>query len=275
MFVCHLYRRCLPTSCLLSTRRIARRRSRSPCPEICRPCHSARERQQVGGRCVRRVLVLRLLWPRRKVGSKRSRTTNIKYLAAPFCTDNYKQHNENQHPERWKEYQEADDAGKKAFFEGQLPVKKTLHAHFGTKQVEKIYLINAPIVDLIIGKMLWDPEETGGQTHAKMMASFSDVEDESEPPPEGYGSDRYRIVINNRLQFFLAIDFLAAGLSFRQVSRVLHHTKERSGLASICMCSDVTISSMRGMHAQSTFRRCMNFSRKPGRSQLHSTCQLT
>lgn len=131
---------------------------------------------------------------------------------------------------------------RKRFFEEQLPVKNTLHAHFGNKQIEKIYLINAPIVDVIIGKMLWDPEDTEGQTHARMMASFSDVADESEALPEGHGSNRYRIVIKSRLQFFLAIDFLAAGLSFRHVSRVLHHTNERSGLVSIGMCSDVTIS---------------------------------
>ena len=56
------------------------------------------------------------------------------------------------------------DAGKKAFFDEPLPVKKTLYAHFNTKQVEKIDLINAPMVDVSIEKMLCDSEDTEGQT---------------------------------------------------------------------------------------------------------------
>lgn len=177
-----------------------------------------------------------------KVGAKRARTKNTKYFKAPFRADIYRQHLTNQHPERWQQYQAADDAGKKAFFEELVPVKKTLHQYFGTEQIKMIFLINAPIVDVIIGDMLWDPEDVEGQTHANMMACFEDVADESEALEGGQGLDRYRVVIKNRLQFFLGIDYLSAGLSFRQATRVLLATKERSGMASIGSCSDSTIS---------------------------------
>ena len=80
--------------------------------------------------------VLRLLWPRRKGWIQASAHDD-------FRADVYKQHLTNQHPERWQQYQDADDAGKKAFFEEQLPVKTTLHKYFGTKQAETIFLINA------------------------------------------------------------------------------------------------------------------------------------
>lgn len=59
---------------------------------------------------------------------------------------------------------------------------------------------------------------------------------------EGLECDGFCNVIKNRPQFFLAIDFPAAQVRFRQMSHVLPHTKERSGLASIGMCIDVTIS---------------------------------
>jgi len=124
-------------------------------------------------------------------------------------------------------------------------MKRMLHAHFGAKQVEKIFLINAPIVNVIIGQMLWDPEDVEGQTHASMIVCFRDGVDKMEALLDGQGYEGYSVVIKNRLQLFLAIDYLATGLSFRQVSRVLHNTKERSGMASIGMCTDVTISNIR------------------------------
>lgn len=105
----------------------------------------------------------------KKIGSKRARTTNTKYFKEPFHADIYIQHLANQHAERWKQYQDTDDAGKNAFFREQLPIKRTLQNYIDTKQIKKIFLINASIVDLIIGKILWDPEETESQTHAKMM----------------------------------------------------------------------------------------------------------
>lgn len=52
----------------------------------------------------------------------------------------------------------------------------------------------------------------------------------------------YLIFVKNRLQFLLVIDLLSAGLSFCQVSRVLHRTKEHSWLASIGIRCNVTIS---------------------------------
>lgn len=36
----------------------------------------------------------------------------------------------------------------------QLSVKKMLHAHFGGKHVEKMYIINETLFDAIIGNML-------------------------------------------------------------------------------------------------------------------------
>ena len=59
---------------------------------------------------------------------------------------------------------------KKAFFYEHLPLKETLHGFFGKKTTEKIFMINAPIVSVIIGEMLWDPKDVERQTHTNMMA---------------------------------------------------------------------------------------------------------
>ena len=103
-------------------------------------------------------------------------------------------------------------------------------------------MINAPIVSVIIGEMLWDPKDIEGKTHTNMMAWFIDVGGDLEALQGGQGRDRYRVVIKNQLQWSLSIDCLYVGLSFCQASRALQHTKECSGMASIGACSDSTIS---------------------------------
>ena len=64
-----------------------------------------------------------------KIGAKRKATSYVKYFKKPFCADNYVQHHTSQHPEKWKQYQEA-----KNFFDDVKPVKQTLHGHFGAQQ---------------------------------------------------------------------------------------------------------------------------------------------
>ena len=141
-----------------------------------------------------------------KVGSKRKITGNIKYFSRPFRADNYRQHHVKQHPQRWKQYQEASGEEKKTFFEENKPIKATLHHYYGGKQGTQRYLIDAPIVNVIIGEMLWDPEDIDGSTHTNMMSSFKDHVDESEEVEEGEGADRFCIAINNPVQFSLAIE---------------------------------------------------------------------
>ena len=121
-------------------------------------------------------------------------------------------------------------------------MKETLHGFFGKNTIEKIFVINAPIFSVIIGEMLWDPKDVEGQTHVNMMACLTDVGEDSEALQGIQGQDLYRVVIKNQLQWYLVIDFLTVGLSFRQDTRMLHHIKERIGLASISACSDLTIS---------------------------------
>ena len=80
-----------------------------------------------------------------------------------------------------------------------------------------MHTINSPIVDKIIGDMLWDPDEVEGESHTKMMQPFVDIADGSEDLEDGEGVDRYRIDIKNSLQFDLAVGYLAAACTFRQI----------------------------------------------------------
>ena len=143
--------------------------------------------------------------------------------------NHYKQHHTMQHPKRWKEYQEASKEEKKTFFDEVIPVKQTLHTYFGAQQVCQRFLVNATVVNVIIGDMLWDPEDIDGETHAKMMHPFLDFADAVKELEEGKGVDRYCIVIKNPAQFSLAIGYLKASCSFWQTSCVMMMTKEKTG----------------------------------------------
>jgi hypothetical protein len=73
--------------------------------------------------------------------------------------------------------------------------------------VTQTFLINGPIVDVIIGEMLWDPEDIDGETQSRMIGAFEDFVHVTENLPEEEGSDRYRFVIRNPVQLYLSIDY--------------------------------------------------------------------
>ena len=85
-------------------------------------------------------------------------------------------------------------------------MKETLHGFFGKKTIKKIFMMNTPIFSVIIGEMLCDPEDVKGETHARMMACFTEVGDDSEALQDGQWQDIYHVVIKNQLQWSLAID---------------------------------------------------------------------
>ena len=170
-----------------------------------------------------------------KVGSKRSRTANIKYFRAPFRPEHYRKHAETQHPERFNEYREASKEEKAKFFDNFTPASNTLHRHYGGAQLTLKKFIDKPIVDIIVGEMLFDPDEETS-TLDRALSVFQDTLD---PAENGNGvTSRYCISIKNRVQFGLVVDYLSVGSSFRMASRIVTMTKERTGLASIGSCSE-------------------------------------
>lgn len=170
-----------------------------------------------------------------KIGSKRSRTANIKYFRAPFRPEHYRRHMETQHPERFNEYLEASGEEKAKFFDEFTPASNTLHRYYGGAQVTLKKFVDKPIVDIIVGEMLFDPDEETS-TLSRALSVFEDTLDSTENG--NVVTSRYCISIKNRVQFGLVVDYLSVGSSFRMASRIVTMTKERTGLASIGSCSE-------------------------------------
>ena len=174
------------------------------------------------------------------VGRKRSRLDRAKYFKAPFCKEKYYSHNKRVHIAKQTEYCELDASTKKSFFEigSSSGSQATLHAFSGPHSIPLRMLINKDIVDIIIGDMMFHPEDMDGVTRARLIAIFVPTLDSSEDAAESGDVSWYAIIISNTKQFQLFAQYFAAGLSFHQVAQVILETKYLLGIGSIGLCSE-------------------------------------
>lgn len=172
-----------------------------------------------------------------KVGSKRRATTNVQHFTKPFRVDMYKKHMENQHPSRWTDFKSRSKEEKKVYFdeENPTPHANTIRSHFAQNQAPLIRFVDREIVDVIVGEMLFQPEDNNNDiTLERALSIFEQVDG----VPQSY-----RIHVRNPIQFHLVVDYVSVGASFRMASYILRMTKERTGLASIGCCSEGKVSS--------------------------------
>lgn len=77
------------------------------------------------------------------------------------------------------------------------------------------YIIDNDIVDVIIGKILWDPEDFDGQTYDNAMRVFTlDIH-----------MSNYFMTIKNPMAYQLAIKYIGIGISLQQTALALQATK--------------------------------------------------
>ena len=173
-----------------------------------------------------------------KIGSKRNRTTNVKYFKRPFHVDMYRRHLVSQHPGCWEEYSELSGSEKAGFFGDNAPVvhRNTIKSHFGGSQAPVQLFVDKGIVDVIIGKMLFQEDDSNEEiTKERALSIFGDVLDASEANDADAAdvvTARYSILLKNPSQFYQIADYLSVGASFRMASQILVMTKESTGLAS-------------------------------------------
>jgi hypothetical protein len=108
-----------------------------------------------------------------------------------------------------------------------------VHASAAPRIPQLRVLIDKDIVDVIIGEMMFHPEDVDGITRARLLESFVSTLDSSEDAADAGDVSRYAITVTNTKQFQLVAQYLAAGLSFRQVSQVIMETKKVLGIGSI------------------------------------------
>ncbi|KAH6601738.1 hypothetical protein BASA61_001822 [Batrachochytrium salamandrivorans] len=189
-----------------------------------------------------------------KVGAKRKATERTKYFDH-FRTDNYMQHLVQQHPKKWSEYEVLKSAEEKeAFFHAvDVPFVSTLAAHFEREGMLR-FLINKSIVEVIIGNLMFHPDDVDGCTISRALSLFKRLEadDDAGANDVDVNQDAYVVEIKTPKRFSLVVGCVALGASFRMASKMVQLVRDESGLSFYSGCSELIASNyMRVMCAVS------------------------
>ncbi len=182
---------------------------------------------------------------------KHKSRNDIKYFLKPFLPHKYRSHHNRQHVESWALYKATTKKDKQHFFDNKIKVANTLHLYMDFDSNILMFMINASIVNTIIGDMFFQDDEVvvdsddaddddvvgtaarkaakklKEKTNAMKLFILNEV-DEDEHDPHSY-----TITIKNIMRFNLAMDHVGSGMSFRQMASAIQHAKERTKTAKL------------------------------------------
>ena len=126
---------------------------------------------------------------------------------------------QSQHPQHWARYSALTSKEEKSsFFTNNAPVVhwNTICSHFVGSQAHIHYFVNTEIINIIIGEMLFHPDDTNKEiTKERALSIFEDVAGPDQNAQDSdLRTDCYQIVIKNPIQFCLLIGFVGGGASF-------------------------------------------------------------
>jgi hypothetical protein len=155
-------------------------------------------------------------------------------------------------------YKAAAKEDKQHFFDNKIKVTNTLHQYMDLDNDILTFMINASIVNMIIGDMFFRDEEviidsddadddvvgTAAKKAAKKLKEKTNAmklfilnevnEDEDDP-------HSYTITIKNIMRFNLTMNHVGSGMSFRQTASALQHAKECTKTAKLTGIIDLMV----------------------------------
>lgn len=170
--------------------------------------------------------------------------TQWTFKGAPFRTYNDRVHLEKQHVSKWATYQTLSDAEKAVFFDAPVKEAETLPFYFGARSEQLEFKFDKPIVDALIGQLLWRPEDVGTLAYTKAMSIFQ---------LDGTGSG-YTATVKEAKQFQLVIRFLARGMSFRMATSAVNDSKLVTGYAKLGCASEVKVATFARIQCAANFQ---------------------
>ena len=81
-------------------------------------------------------------------------------------------------------------------------------------------LVNAPIIETVVGEILFHPGDVGGVTCERALNLFKDLEEPSGFDEVGH-SGVYKFLIKTRRWFEICIKLVSCGTSFRMAYRLM------------------------------------------------------
>ncbi|GMG17119.1 unnamed protein product [Phytophthora fragariaefolia] len=98
--------------------------------------------------------------------------------------------------------------------------------------------LNKSIVEVIIGDLLFHPDDVGGISHERALALFEAVGKDGEAVKDVSEAVRYIARVKTHRQFSLLVKFIAGGASFRQAALQIECVKVETGIGDYGGCSD-------------------------------------
>ena len=142
----------------------------------------------------------------------------------------------------WAEYQKLETKYKnQQFFKSRSAFMNILNAHLESSLHIRI-LVNAPIIETVVGDLLFHPDDVDGMTCERALSLFKKLEEPSGSDEVGQ-HDMYEFLMKMRCWFRFCIKFVSYGASFRMLSRLVDCTQVESSMVVYVGCSDVVASS--------------------------------
>ena len=102
-------------------------------------------------------------------------------------------------------------------------------------------LVNAPIIEKVVGELLFHPDDFDNVTCERALNLFNKLEEPSGSYEVGQ-RDVYEVVIKTRRRFEICIKFFSCGALFRMAYRLMDCTQVESGTSVYGGCRDVVAS---------------------------------
>jgi hypothetical protein len=189
---------------------------------------------------------------------KRKSRNDIKYFLKPFLSHKYKSHHDGQHAESWALYKAMTKKDKQHFFDNKIKVTNTLHRYMDLDSDILTFMINASIMNMIIGDMFFRDDEVvidsddadddvvdaaarkaakklKEKTNAMKLFILNEVDEDEDNPHS------YTVTIKNIMRFNLTMDHIGSGMSFRQTASAIQHAKERTKTAKLASITDLMV----------------------------------
>jgi hypothetical protein len=164
--------------------------------------------------------------PELLAAGKRGPISSVKQFGKPWRTVAFLQPLRKQHGEKWKEYDDSDVAAREKFFElspDAVAYVNTLDAHLDNGE-SPFFWLRRNIVNRVIGDLLFDQTESDEEIEVALSIFEEDGAGEARVGRSEHSE--LKVTVRKVLAFSLVIDYVGAGLSFRQENQ-LHRGPHR------------------------------------------------
>lgn len=165
-------------------------------------------------------------------GRENKQSQSCWMFKSPFRPQNYRAHLSKQHPEKWALYQTLSDSEKRTFFDVPTKAAELIPFYLESQSDELHFSIEKSIVEVIIGRILWNPEDVDSNvTRSNALAVFRFNE----------STGLYDVCVKQVKQYQLATRLVGRGLSFRQAALAVQDAKDVTSCIKLGNCNDLIV----------------------------------